>query len=94
MVEPSNGENLPDVMLAVNQMESAPLVDAEWAEDHVRDATARTEEVFRFVEEIVDSGQVMVGEMSEIAAADRRGRIWRSNLSWGCTAFGKDSQGS
>ena len=48
----ANGDDLLEVMLAVDQVEFAPLVDVEWAEDVVGGALAcRAEETFGFVEE-------------------------------------------
>jgi hypothetical protein len=53
----ANGSDLLEVMSAVDQMESAPLVDVEGAEDGVCGALApRAEESFRFVEDEIEAG--------------------------------------
>jgi hypothetical protein len=53
----TDGENLVDMMAAVGEVEAAPLVDAERAEDHVSDAAVWAKESFGFVEELVDGGE-------------------------------------
>ena len=46
-----------EVMSAVDEMKSAPLLDVEWAEDVVGDASASgTEESLCFVEDEVEAG--------------------------------------
>ena len=61
MVGLANDGDLFEVMFAVYQMKSAPLVDIERAEDVVVDASApRAEESFRLIEEQIEAGE-MVG---------------------------------
>jgi len=63
----ANGGDLLEVMLAVDELKFAPLVDVEWAENSVIDALAgRAEENFRFVEEEIQAGEMLgcgVGEV-------------------------------
>lgn len=75
----ADGEDLLDVVLAVDELESAPLVDAEGAEDHVGGASiGRTEYLFGFGEEEVEAGEVFgygLGEgfAGELRIGGRRG---------------------
>jgi hypothetical protein len=61
----SNGADLMDVMATVDKVESAPLMDAERAENNVTDRTARAKEGFGLSEKLIDasqSGDSFVGE--------------------------------
>jgi hypothetical protein len=66
MMGVTDGKDLLDVMLAVNELESAPLIDTERAEDHVAGASVSSaEETFGFREKHVEAGEVFgdgVGE--------------------------------
>lgn len=61
------------MVLAVNELESAPLVDAEGAEDHVAGASAgRTEDIFGFDEEQVEAGEMFGDGLCEGFARERK----------------------
>jgi hypothetical protein len=74
----ADGEDLFDVMLAVDELESAPLMDAEGAEDHVAGASIGcAEDLFGFDEEEVEAGQVFGYSSGEgFAGARRVGGGW------------------
>ena len=74
------GENLPDVMGAVNEMEPPPLVNAERAKEDVGDARSGAEERLGFVEEAIDAGQMFGDGTGEIVAGERRGETGRDHL--------------
>jgi hypothetical protein len=62
----ANGGDLFEVVSAVHELEHAPLVDVERAEDSVTGALAGgAEERLGFVEERVEMGEVFGGSMGE-----------------------------
>ena len=71
----TNGEDLFDVVHAVNELKSAPLVDTERAQHHVAGTSAsRAEEIFGFGEEQVETGEVVGnGEDKSFAGEWMRG---------------------
>ena len=73
MMGVADGENLLDVVLAVNELESAPLVDAERAEDHVAGTSVgRAEDIFGFGEEQVEAGEMFGDGLGEGFAGERK----------------------
>lgn len=89
----ANGANLLEMMAAMNQVKSSPLVDAERSENHVRDAAAGTEERLRLVEKSVDSGQVLGKVTGKVTSADWGGNLGRSDSLRGHTTAGEDAEG-
>jgi hypothetical protein len=70
----ADGDDLLEVMLAVDQLESAPLIDAEWAENHVAGAASGgSEELFGFGAEGIDAGKVFCESLSEFFSGERMG---------------------
>ena len=57
MVASPDDADLAEMMAAMGEVESAPLVDTERAEDHVADGTARAEDGFSPGEELVHLGE-------------------------------------
>jgi hypothetical protein len=89
----SNGLDLFQVMATVNQVKPAPLVDAERAQHHVRDAAAvGTKQSFRLVGKFVNASQMFARVQGEIAAADRRGDPGWSDTLWGLATAREDSE--
>jgi hypothetical protein len=69
----ANGDDLPEVMLAMDELKSAPLVDAEWAKDDVAGASLRgTEDFFSFVAQNVDPVEVFGDGVGEFFAGERK----------------------
>jgi hypothetical protein len=65
----ADGEDLLDVVLAVDEMEPTPLCDVEGTENCVgRAVTGGTEESLRFVEEQVEMVEVVDGSMGQVFA--------------------------
>jgi hypothetical protein len=62
----TDGEDLFDVMPAVNELKSAPMIDVERAEDRVcGEPGGRAEDVFGFAANMVEAGELFghgVGE--------------------------------
>lgn len=81
-----------DVMPGVNEVESAPLRNGEWAENLVSEDSAASEDGFCLVQEAVEAGEILMGNLNECVAVERFGGRWHyGERSW--TAFGKDAKG-
>ena len=58
MIVRPNGTDLFEVMAAMDQVKSSPLVDAERTKNHMGDAAAGAEDSFCLVEEFVETGKM------------------------------------
>ena len=85
----ADGEDLLDVVLAVNELESAPLIDPEWAEDHEAGASAGgAEDSFGFSEEQVEAGEMLGDSLGEGFAGERKvGMQWSDQRRGFATAW-------
>ena len=84
----ANGDDLPEVMLAVDELKSAPLVDAERAKDDVAGTSLRgAEDFLGFVAEGVDAIEVFGDGVGEVFAGEwkrcRSGRDGRRGFAAG-----------
>ena len=69
----ADGDDLLEVMLAVDEMKYAPLVDAERAEDDVAGALAVGPKIFSAsVAEEIEVGEVFGGGVGEVFAGERK----------------------
>ncbi len=80
----SDGADLPDVVASVDEVETAPLIDAERTQNDVADGTSRAEEGFGLGEELVDAGEADSGFLGKFFAGEWRragGRAdWRGGF--------------
>ena len=67
----ANGTDLPGVMSGVDEVEPAPLGDAERAEDLVGGRTLLAEGFFGLVEDGVEGDEVFVNTGDELLTAER-----------------------
>ena len=68
----SDGADLPDVVAAVDEVETSPLMDTERPQDDVADGTSRAEEGFGLGEELVDTGEAYSGFLGKFFAGEWR----------------------
>ena len=71
MVGLADGQDLLDVMAAVGEMEAAPLMDAERAEDLVGSRALVAEGFFGLIEDGVEGDEVFVNTGDELLTAER-----------------------
>jgi hypothetical protein len=87
-----DGEYLFDVMAGMDEVEPAPLMDRERAENLVTDGAAASEDDFGLIRERVDTGEILVDSLDEFVAGERLGGCWQ--YGWrGWAAFGEDASG-
>jgi hypothetical protein len=83
----TDGDDLLDMVHTVNELEPAPLIDAERTEDHVAGAAAgRAEEIFGLGEELVETAEVFGDGLRKSFAGERKGGRRRRNQLRGFTA--------
>ncbi len=87
----ADGEYLFDVMPGVDEVESAPLRDGEWAENLVGDGAAASEDGFCLIRQAVEAGEILVDSLDECVAIEWFGGRWRYSGRGG-TAFGEDAE--
>jgi hypothetical protein len=87
----ANGENLFQVVFAVDELKLAPLIDSEWPEGHMAGASAGgTEEFFGFSAEEIELREVVGRCLGEIFTAERMScGCDRCDQRWGFAAVGK-----
>jgi hypothetical protein len=88
----ADGDYLFDVMPSVDEVESAPLGDGEWAENLVSEDSAASEDGFCLVQEAVDTGEILMGSLDECVAVEWCGGRWKYGRRGGTTP-GEDAEG-
>ena len=88
----SDGADLSNVMAAVDQVETAPLVDTERPQDNVADGTSRSKKGFGLSEELVDTGEADSGFLGKFFAGKWRRARGRADGRGGFTAAWKVSE--
>ena len=67
----ADGQNLTDVMPAVDELKFSPLVEAERAKEHVAGATGGgAEDILGFGAELVEVGKTFGGGVGELFAGE------------------------
>jgi hypothetical protein len=65
----TDGEDLFDVMPSVNELEPAPMIDVEGAEDRVSgEPGGRAEDSFGFAAHLVEAGELFGNGVGKICA--------------------------
>jgi hypothetical protein len=65
-VRAANGRNLSDVVTAVGEMETAPLIDGEGTESKVREATLTNEAVLGLLDDGIEAGDGLRHRLDEL----------------------------
>jgi len=66
----ANCGDLLEVMVAVNEMEAAPVRDGERAEDVVGDATSCAKDLMSFSEEGIEASELLCSGVGEFATGE------------------------
>jgi hypothetical protein len=88
----ADGEYLFDVMPGVDEVESAPLMDGERAENLVTDGSAAFEDGFCLVQQAIEAGEILMGNLNECVAVKWFGGRWYYGGRGG-TTLGEDAEG-
>jgi hypothetical protein len=88
----ADGEYLFDVMPGVDEVESAPLGDGEWAENLVSEDSAASEDGFCLIRQAIEAGETLVDSLHKCGAAEWFDGRWHYGGRSG-TAFREDAEG-